>query len=375
MKWAIFLFIFFSFLNNAICQWTHCYSSDESLTSIYADTTGLVLVGGMSGALLKSKDFGGTFRRVETNTQSEFQKIIKVNDSLIVARVGSNHPVIGWKLFVSTDEGETWFSNNSPDFNFHQLQFVDGTLYIMPWANNGGRNDIYKSIDNGKTWNMINQIPKLEAINKLLIVNDSCWYAIGNTGFIGYTSDMGLNWKEQAQGLAYAKLLDIIKVHDTVAVIVGDYEIPTSRYYPILTTLYNKDEWIGVSSLNFYQGGKFSHSGKYWWITTDFQNGMEFSNSIKNWEGMKLELRQSLSELTWIDNRGNGFALLYNSILKTTNHGIDPLSVKEESIQDGYITEYEYYNTIGQRVSPSRNQLLLKVNKRFGKVEKVVFSE
>jgi hypothetical protein len=142
-----------------------------------------------------------------------------------------------------------------------------------------------------------------------------------------------------------------------------------------LTTLYNKDEWIGVSSLNFYQGGKFSHSGKYWWITTDFQNGMEFSNSIKNWEGMKLELRQSLSELTWIDNRGNGFALLYNSILKTINHGIDPLSVKEESIQDGYITEYEYYNTIGQRVSASRNQLLLKVNKRFGKVEKVVFSE
>lgn len=374
MKWSIYFFAFLCIQTNVVSQWTHCYTtSSESLTSIYADTTGLVLVGGMSGTLLKSKDFGVTFRKVETNTQYEFQKIVKVNDSLIVARVGSNHPVLGWKLFISTDEGETWLSNNSPDFNFRQLQLVNGALYIMHWAWNGGRNDIYKSIDNGKTWNMINHIPYSQEVNKLLIVNDSCWYAIGNNGFIGYTSDQGLNWKEQAQGLAYAEFLDIIKVHDTVAVIVGDYEIPASRYYPILTTLYNKDEWIGVSSLNYYPGGKISYSGKFWWITTNFQNGMEFSNSIYKWEGMKL--RESLSELTWIDNRGNGFALLYNSILKTTNHGIDPLSVNEDSTQDCYITEYEYYNTFGQRVSPSRNQLLLKVNKRFGKVEKVVFNE
>lgn len=55
----LFCLSIFFVISNSYGQWTKCPTIvSERLVSIFADSTGLVLVGGIDGTLLKSNNFG-----------------------------------------------------------------------------------------------------------------------------------------------------------------------------------------------------------------------------------------------------------------------------------------------------------------------------
>lgn len=361
MKWFLIISTFLSCHLNLISQWTKCQTLvSETLYSVYADTTGLVLVGGSDGVLLKSVDFGKNLRIVKTNFTSVIEKVIKINDTFFVAQISKT-------LFYSTDMGESWINNQSPNFNINQLQFVNGVLYVQPWAYNGSPNDIYKSTDVGKTWKLASKIPTTIGLSKIFIINDSCWYAIGGQGLLMFTDDYGVNWEKHARGMTNGGFLDIIKVNDTIAITDGP---------SIFATPYKKDSLVSVKLNNWYPGGGISYSGKYWYNNS--QLGVDYSSSIYKWEGKKPSMPPtsmgSYNPIIWIDKLGNGFALYANNLYLTTNHGISTLSLDDSVDENNYSLDFEYYNFLGQKVDPQSNQLLLKVDKHNFKVEKVILN-
>ena len=366
MKGFLIILTFLSYQFNLVSQWTKCQTLvSETLYSVYADTTGLVLVGGSDGVLLKSVDFGNNLRVVKTNFTSVIEKVIKINDSLFFAQISKT-------LFYSTDMGESWINNLSPNFNINQFQYVNGILYVQPWYYNGSPNDIYKSTDVGKTWKLASKIPTTIGIGKIFIVNDSCWYAIGGQGLLMFTDDYGVNWEKHARGMTNGGFQDIIKVNDTIAITDGP---------SIFATPYKKDSLVSVKLNNWYPGGGICYSGLYWYNFS--QLGVDYSSSIYSWEEKKPSMPPtsmgSYNPIIWIDKPGFGFALYANNLYKTTNHGVNILSLHDNF--DNYLNdkrshdEVEYYNMLGQKVNPINNQLLLKINKQKGNVEKVIIHE
>jgi hypothetical protein len=360
----VFILILFSSIS-AKSQWEKCSTLvSERLVSIYADTTGLVLVGGIDGVLLKSDDFAKTLRIVKTNTLHTIQTIVKVSDSLFLARIGNDGNNVGWKLYYSTDKGETWNDNKSPNFHFAYLQYVNGALFIKPWAYNGSPNQIYKSVDNGKVWKLINTIPTSIGTSEPLFVDDSNWYVSGLEGLIMYSSNAGADWTKHARGVTTAGLGKVIKVEDTVAAVNGP-SIWSSRY--------KQDKWSNVFFDNWYPGGEISYSGKYWWRTS--QRGTDYSSSVFNWEGKRSNI--GVGVFTWIDTKGNGYALSGNNLYKTTNHGIVTTSLDEDDFENSEYNSclFKYFNYMGQEVNPGPNQLMLKLDLKTGTVEKVIIVE
>jgi hypothetical protein len=359
MRMILHVLLLLVFINRMEAQWTKCQTLvSETLYSIYADTTGLVLVGGSDGVLLKSTDFGNNLRIVNTNNTYVVEKIVKINDSLLIAQISKN-------LYYSTDNGETWINNQSPKFNISGLDLINGNLYVFPWAYNGAPPDIYKSSDNGKTWNFINKIPTTIALSKFYMVNDSCWYAIGDQGLLMFTDDYGANWVKQARGVTTVPFQDILKINDTIAITDGP---------SLFATFYKKDSCLVIKNNNWYNGGEITYSGKYWYNNS--QLGVDYSSSIFKWEGKKPAMPSTIGRLNrifWINKTGLGFALYGNNLYKTTNHGESITSIEIEEENDLPNIDFKYYNFLGQEVSPRANQMLLRINVYTGKTEKVFF--
>lgn len=357
-----YLSIFFV-ISTSYGQWTKCPTVvSERLVSIFADSTGLVLVGGIDGTLLKSNNFGQTLRIVKTDIKHTFEQFIKVNDSLYLARIGNDGGNIGWKMYYSTDQGETWIDNLSPSFHFRGLQIVNGKLYIGPWNYNGSPNQIYRSVDNGKTWKFLSNINTTLLTDNPLIIDDSNWYVGGSDGLIMFTSDAGNTWEKQARGMTTAGLGGCIKVKDTVVVTNGTN---------IWAGYFKKDTWSNTYEDPWYPGGTISYSGKYWWRSS--QRGTDYSSSVFKWEKGRCDV--GFSRFFWVDTVGNGYAISGNNLYRTNNHGIMITSVSDEEDVSVISETEDYFNLLGQQVLPTNNQLLFKFDKKRGIFSKLIYIE
>lgn len=158
-----------------------------------------------SFGVLKSTDGGNTW--VPTGLTNVVTQQARINDLYI----HPDHPdtlmaCTNTGIFRTTDAGATWTSVRSGAHN-EIVQKPDNPNVLYVATRNSGSNRIYKSVDNGVTWTVINSsvLPSSSRRIELAVTpdDDSYVYALyGNTsnGFGGIfrSTDEGANWTSRA---------------------------------------------------------------------------------------------------------------------------------------------------------------------------------
>ena len=113
----------------------------------------------------------------------------------------------GWlvsnKLWKTNDNGDTWNKIPLPDtFSVYQLDRLKFTSVHIGWAIDFERG-IYKSADGGLSWSMSHHFPDNFLINDIAAINDNIVFVTGIiagtdycTGRIYKTDNGGLSWAD-----------------------------------------------------------------------------------------------------------------------------------------------------------------------------------
>lgn len=104
--------------------------------------------------------------------------------------------VIGMQAYaITTDGGNSW----SPNMNSYSITSVDFVSTTVGFAC-GGSGTIYKTIDGGSTWSLLNSgiTASLEDIH---FISPTEGWASGYSGVILHTTDAGVNWTLQPNSL------------------------------------------------------------------------------------------------------------------------------------------------------------------------------
>jgi photosystem II stability/assembly factor-like uncharacterized protein len=346
-----YLFAVFILLmqNNAISQWTECATVvSDPLYCVTADKQGFVLAGGGDGTLIRSYNEGNSFEILKTVTLSSFEQFIRINDTLILAKIS------GW-IHHSTNKGDSWekVSNRGA---LRELQMYKNKLYAMSIWGGGGPEEILLSENLGKTWNIIHTIPTTYDVSSLLVIDDSTWYVVGGNGFIMYTKNAGKDWEKQARGMTTHPLRRLLYANDTVVAVGGAWADGFIFY-----TTRDRDEWKTGFYRSFPSYVDITYSGKVW--IGCVVGGNDYSRTLDKWEAKGGNVTRQLGGFTWLDKEGHGYAIGGNKVFRTYNHGIsfETTSVNEND-GDDILDAFKYYDLFGREVESIKQGLLFKVN-------------
>lgn len=160
--------------------------SNESLESVRATASGLVLAVGQSGVALQSADSGTTWQRVQTGTAAWLFGLA-VSDSNKCIAVGEAGTIV-----TSSDGGLSWDRRQSG---------TDATLLAVEWLTNdvalaGGQSGVLlQTADAGASWAEINS-GTTQQIESIQFLTDSIGFAAGSGVFL-QTSDAGRTWIQE----------------------------------------------------------------------------------------------------------------------------------------------------------------------------------
>lgn len=140
------------------------------------------------------------------------EDVHKLNDSSFIG--------IGWYgpfIYTSSDWGMTWSGTYIMDGVHYSLSFQNQNQGFIISKTNTGINGIYKTTDGGVNLNISHQIDGLKHIR---YVNDSCLYAVGDSGLIVKTCDSGITWSQDSSGTS----INLNKIYYLMnkGIIIGD---------------------------------------------------------------------------------------------------------------------------------------------------------
>ncbi len=180
MKYLIIInFILFLGPITSFGQWEVKHlSNDFSIDKIrfWDDSLGLALG---SIVVLKTEDLGESWRRIETDLDIDFVDFQFISKDTVYAI--SSHVFDGNSgdatFIISTDAGENWEAiSRIPDKQFLSLHFLNSKVGFV-----SGFDGIWKTEDNGNSWNMIFSVPdqgfKFGEISQIQFLNDSVGFA------------------------------------------------------------------------------------------------------------------------------------------------------------------------------------------------------
>ncbi len=180
---------------------------DASINAFTIDDNGVIYIAAnsdASGKIFKSIDNGENWNLINTNGLPGFysaNSIVFVNEKMFIG-TGS----FGECLYVSTNGGQDWIpSNTGLPANTSINDFtIDGNGIIYIAANSDASGKVFKSIDNGENWNLINTngLPDLYSSNSILAINEKILLGTGSFGEDIYVStDDGYSWNPSNTGL------------------------------------------------------------------------------------------------------------------------------------------------------------------------------
>lgn len=188
----------------------------KGLYGINTDNFGNIYTIGYEGKLLVSSDNGQnwTFRQIQPWKEYKDIGFFKNGACLIIGGVSFNRGYIG---HANSNADIQYY--DSLNYEFNDLEIVNGTIaYIC------GYGVMQKSIDGGKTWEILNvQNDNFKAMH---ILNQNEIWLCGYRGTIFYSNDAGASWEKYRNGNDITKkayqLLDILFIDSKNGWAVGE---------------------------------------------------------------------------------------------------------------------------------------------------------
>jgi photosystem II stability/assembly factor-like uncharacterized protein len=149
-----------------------------------------------SRVLLKTTDGGLNWTRHKSANANVISFIAASSKILYVGSSNSN-------LYKSSDGGENWSTVHGPGLpcDFYNLNFMNqdtGFAVGGGWAQGSSKGVILKTTNGGISWSdFIIDI----TLNSIFVVDEGIGYAVGNSGTIFKTKDLGTNWTKLATGI------------------------------------------------------------------------------------------------------------------------------------------------------------------------------
>ncbi|MCX6165629.1 MAG: YCF48-related protein [Ignavibacteriae bacterium] len=323
-----------------------CYNSVET-KSDYA------WIGGSSGEILRSTDYGSSWIKYDTITQTNFNGITFINENTGFV-VGGDYTILkttnsgnnwqrrnvnnvkglmctyflnsntGWAagggIIKTTDGGSNWATqiDISPTFYIRSIIFVNENTGIAAGGSSPyGGGYILRTTNGGTNWSS-NYSDKLSSRNyySVFFVNNSTGWIVGtcnesSNGIIMKTTDTGLNWIEQNSNVQVF-LSSVYFINENTGWIGGDGKI--------LKTTNGGQNWL----VNL--GGTITlYSIKFFDLNTGYGTGWsslgKTTNGGLNWTFFPY-LQGANTQNAFFINQNTGWIIGYNgAILKTTNGG------------------------------------------------------
>jgi photosystem II stability/assembly factor-like uncharacterized protein len=209
----------------------------DNINSIHFFSSSSGFAAGNNGKLLKTDDGGSNWNIVSTGTTSSFQKIYfrNSNDGYLLTQNG--------ELLTSSDKGVTWSSQSIDSQGLNGISFA-GTSGVIVGANGS----VFTS-SNGLSWLESSSSLSVYALNDVIFFNDNLVVAIGGDGEIYKSVDKGLTWSVVNSG-STETLSAIEKMNDSTTVICGtkgtvlEYEPLTASIKAVATSLNSENNWL-----------------------------------------------------------------------------------------------------------------------------------
>lgn len=187
--------IFFLFLTVSIVRtqvWEPCYKGLENQTVLSLAVNGeKIFAGTDKGKLFLSSDNGETWTNIYS-IGSDIRAIKFDGDKMFC---GTSYKGV----FLSKDIGQSWTSQNDsvPYIGMTGFEIIGNNifaLYIFPKGGAGGGR-LIKSSDDGVTWTEILSGTNHNWLNCTVVINDNL-YVGTSLGQILFSKDMGTNWEK-----------------------------------------------------------------------------------------------------------------------------------------------------------------------------------
>ena len=209
--------------------WTTALTSSANITSVSFPSSSYGYAAAYNGAIVKTTNAGTTWNTLTTPVVNNLKSVSFVNDS--TGFISSDSIVL-----KTTDGGITWSTHQVLYGDFSSLSFPSDSIgYLM--TSSFGQANIYKTIDQGNSWNLIYSMDTaMVYATSIFFVDDTTGYMCGE--FVMYkTTDGGNTWTVQHSSLLYwpnffDTVMDVFILNDSTGFAVGPgqfYRTPSSE--------------------------------------------------------------------------------------------------------------------------------------------------
>ncbi len=166
--------------------WTDQYPASKQTLfepSFYNAFVGFV--GGADGTLMKTRNSGAVWERVDFPRNENFFGTVMTGDSTVVVASGTG------RVFRSVDFGKTWTQIGNNMGQIKDLYAINSQTFLVT----NGIGEIYKTTNTGATWNRVYDGP--QSLNSITFYDAALGWAVGAGGMIIVTKDGGDSWELQ----------------------------------------------------------------------------------------------------------------------------------------------------------------------------------
>ena len=299
-------------------SWTNSETSVPYVShfSVYFKNASTGFIGGDAGGFQVTTDGGLTWATRNTPATDNLIKDLQFNDPEILA-VGDDE-----NLYKSTDYGITWSSMN---FKSSAPANVKGSMSAIDKFNNtivisGSFGLIYKSTDNGNSWSSLTVSLHDSYLQGLYVssMSGKMWaVGLAAPNSVLYSSNGGSDWSNNFGGAKHGNYRAVEFLNENTGYICGEGGT-------ILRTSNSGQSWDSIPSQTIQAANCISIPDNNT-VLIGCNSGLLYrsTNSGLNFSLLTIGINTvQFNDISFI-NGNTGWATMSNSILKTTNNGLN----------------------------------------------------
>ncbi len=164
--------------------------TNVGLTSICFPSQNIGYTSGYSGTVMKTTNGGSTWTPLNTGFSGWLTSIFFINNNIGFACAKDT-------ILKTTNGGLNWtIQSITPNNNFIKIHFPYDSIGYCITEGGGSLNNLYKTIDQGNTWNYISSITASLYVQSIYFTDNDTGYAAGQF-CMKKTTDGGLTWTSQ----------------------------------------------------------------------------------------------------------------------------------------------------------------------------------